>query len=130
MNSYSYDEIAVGQSESFTVSLGMEQMALFCDITGDTNPLHTEHNVAYGMLTAAYLSTLAGMYLPGERSLVHGVSVEFPNPLQLSRTRNLTVSGTVTDKNDTFRLLTLKVSVTDDEGKKYLRGSMKVGVRA
>jgi hypothetical protein len=128
VNRYTFDEIAVGQSERFAVAAGAEQMKLFREITGDENPLHTEHNVAYGLLTAAYLSTLAGMYLPGERSLILSVSIEFPNRLELSATRELQVEGTVVDKNDAFKLLTLKVTITAD-GKKVLRGSMKVGVR-
>lgn len=129
MNNYTYEEIEVGQTASFIVEIGTEQLKMFRDITGDLNPLHTEQNIAYGMLTASYLSTLAGMYLPGERSLIHGVSVEFPNKLELSCTRELSVTGTVTDKNDTFKLLTLKVTISDNDGTKYLRGNMKVGVR-
>jgi acyl dehydratase len=130
VKTYAYDSIAVGQTERFSVTVGPEQMAMFRVITGDENSLHTEHNVAYGLLTASYLSTLAGMHLPGDPALIHGVSVEFPRPLQLASPKELSVAGTVIEKNDTFKFITIKVSISDDAGRKYLRGSMKVGFRA
>jgi hypothetical protein len=130
MKHYTYDEITVGQVESFTATVGAEQMELFRRLTGDENPLHTEHGVVYGLLTASYLSTLAGMYLPGERALIHGVSVEFPTRFDLDKARRISITGKVAEKADNFNLLTLKVTITDESGGKLLRGSMKVGVRA
>jgi len=130
VNVYTYDEIAVGQEERFTATLYKEQMALFAQITGDLNPRHTEQNVVYGMLTGSFLSTLAGMYLPGKYSLIQTVRLEFLNPAIIPAEGGLpiTVSGTVTDKEDRFRLLTLKVSVCGEDGTKFLSGSMKVKV--
>ena len=40
MNTYTYEEIAIGQKESFTAALTAEQMEQFRQITGDDNPLH------------------------------------------------------------------------------------------
>jgi 3-hydroxybutyryl-CoA dehydratase len=133
VNSFAYDDIAVGQVASFTAMVGPEQMKMFCDTTGDINPLHTEQGVVYGMLTASYLSTLAGVYLPGKHALIYSVNVEFPNRFDLNtevgESRCITVIGKVVEKIDSFKLLVLKVTITDDVGKKILRGSMKVGVR-
>lgn len=138
MNTYTFDRISLGHTESFPVHVGPEEMALFCRLTGDRNPLHTsgdyarsrgyDGEVAYGMLTASFLSTLAGMYLPGERSLLQEVEVKFVKPLVPGEGLDLTVSGTVTEKHDLFRRLTVKVTVTGADGSKYLRGTMKVGV--
>lgn len=138
MNTYTFDQIPVGHTESFTAHLGVEEMDLFARITGDVNPLHTDpgyarsrgyaDRVAYGMLTSAYLSTLAGMYLPGERSLLQEVEVKFVNPVIPGDGIDLTVTGTVTEKHELFRRLTVKVAITGEDGTKYLRGTMKVGV--
>lgn len=138
MNTYTFDQIRVGHTESFTARLGPEEMDLFARITGDVNPLHTDagyarsrgyaDRVAYGMLTSAYLSTLAGMYLPGERSLLQEVEVKFVRPVIPGEGIVLTVTGTVTEKHELFRRLTVKVAVTGEDGVKYLRGTMKVGV--
>ncbi|MCR5627418.1 MAG: MaoC family dehydratase [Lachnospiraceae bacterium] len=136
MNTYTFDEISVGQTESFTVRLTDKEMDAFREITGDINPLHKDDayaaekghksRVAFGMLTASYLSTLAGVYMPGERSLIQSVEIKFSQPVYPGD--ELTVSGEVTEKNDTFNLIKVKVSVRNQEGKKVLKGSMQIGV--
>ena len=129
MKTCRYDEIAIGHTDAFQATIGLDEMVLFEKLTGDRNPLHTQKKVCYGLLTSSFLSTLAGMYVPGERALIHGVDVEFPRPLVVSEDRTITVKGVVVEKSDAFKLLTIKVTITDDSGEKILRGKMKVGVR-
>lgn len=133
---YSYEDINVGQTESFEVKVTEEMMQKFCQISGDINPLHCDSEyarlkgyqdkVAYGMLTATFLSTLAGVWLPGEKSLIHQVEAEFPNPVYIGD--SLKVEGTVKEKNDTFRFIILKVIIKNQDGKKVLRGKMRIQV--
>ena len=90
-NAYGYGEIREGQTECFRVEVTAEKMELFEAITGDQNPLHLDDGfarqmgydgrVAYGMLTASFYSTLAGMYLPGRWSLIHSVEAKFLRPV-------------------------------------------------
>ena len=136
MNHYSYEEIVEGQKESFSVVVKEEMLKSFEDITEDHNPLHCsaeyaqekgyKQKVAYGMLTASFLSTLAGELLPGEKSLIHRVEVEFPGPVYVGDT--LLVEGVVQAKNDLFHTLELKVSARNQENVKVLRGKMRVQV--
>lgn len=136
MKHYSYEEIVEGQKEVFSVTVTEEMLDSFEQITGDHNPLHRDseyarnkgykEKVAYGMLTASFLSTLAGVFLPGERSLIHKVEVEFPKPVYVGDT--LMVEGVVKEKNDLFKLLELKVTVKNQDGIKVLRGKMRVQV--
>lgn len=42
MNKYTYDEINLGQEESFSVTVTESMMEKFRDITGDINPLHND----------------------------------------------------------------------------------------
>lgn len=138
MNSYSFDEIEVGMEESFQVTVTPKMLERFREITGDVNPLHTdeafakakgyESCVVYGMLTASFLSTLAGVYLPGEKSLIHSVETKFVKPVFAGDT--LTIKGKVTEKNDLFPVFTLKVVITNQKNEKVLRGSMQIGVMA
>lgn len=138
MNRYSFEEIQPGMEESFQVVITPDMLEKFKAITGDVNPLHTDEafakekgydgRVAYGMLTASFLSTLAGVYLPGERSLIHGVETKFVKPVFVGDT--LTVAGRVSDKNELFPVFTLKVTITNQKGEKVLRGSMQIGVLA
>ena len=136
MKAYLYEEIQVGQEEHFEVTVTKTMLEQFLAITGDVNPLHNDEayakkqghpdKVAFGMLTASYLSTLAGVYLPGKYSLIHEVEVKFAKPVYAGDV--LKVSGTVTEKNDTFRLFWMKVTITNQKGEKVLRGKMRVGV--
>jgi acyl dehydratase len=141
MNSFTFETIKVGQTAKFTAVITDETMAAFREITGDRNPLHCdgayaarrgyEGRVVYGMLTASYLSTLAGMYLPGERSLIQQVKIDFLEPVILplaSGGTNITVFGEVTKKHEEFKRLTIDYSISDATGVKLARGTMKAGV--
>jgi len=136
MNRYRFEDIKVGSKESFTVKITEEMMNSFRNITGDINPLHTDDDfaekkgfdgkVAYGMLTASFLSTLAGVYLPGENSLIRQVEVKFKKPVFPGD--ELTVTGEVSDVNEEFKIFDMKVTVVNAAGDKVLRGTMQMGV--
>ncbi len=136
MNRYTYEELYVGLKESFSVRVSGEDMDRFRQITGDDNPLHCDEKfagekghkgkVVYGMLTASYLSTLAGIYLPGEKSLIHKAEIMLEAPVYEGD--ELTVSGEVKEKNDTFRFIILKVMIKNQDGKKVLKGKMQIGI--
>ncbi len=136
MNDFRYEEIKTGHKESFTVNITEEMMSAFRQITGDINPLHNDEDyakeqghkgrVAYGMLTASLLSTLAGVYIPGKRSLIHEVKIKFAKPVYIGDT--LTIEGEVEEKNDTYSLLMLKVTIRNQDGNKVCRANMQVAV--
>ena len=135
MNHYSISDLSIGHKESFTTEITSEMFDKFREITGDINPLHNDESfakclgyrggVAFGMLTASFLSTLAGVYLPGERSLIHSVETKFTKPVYIGDV--LTVSGEVSEIHDTVGQIVLKVEIKNQNGEKVLRGKMKVG---
>ncbi|MFW5669379.1 MAG: MaoC/PaaZ C-terminal domain-containing protein [Acetivibrio ethanolgignens] len=137
MNFYRYEEIKIGTEEKFEVTVTEEMLEKFRDITGDINPLHCDKNfavrqghpseVVYGMLTASFYSTLGGIYLPGKYCLIHSVEVKFAGPVYIGD--RLFIEGKVVEKNDTFKLLTIKVTIRNQDGKKVSRGIMKAGVQ-
>ncbi len=134
MNEYRYEEIETGHKESFTVTVTEEMMDSFRTMTGDINPLHNDEEyagskghpgrVVYGMLTASLLSTLAGVYLPGKRSLIQEVKIKFAKPVYIGDT--LTVEGVVEEKHDVYSLLMLKVTIRNQNGEKVCRAKMQV----
>lgn len=136
MNRWKYEELEVGHEEKFQVTITEEMLNQFCMITGDDNPLHRDADfakkrgfpsrVAYGMLSAGFLSTLAGVYLPGENSLIHEVEAKFIKPVLIGDT--LEIRGNVTECNDLFHQITIKVQILNQHGDKVLRGKMKVGI--
>ncbi|SET26500.1 3-hydroxybutyryl-CoA dehydratase [Pseudobutyrivibrio sp. C4] len=134
MNNYTFDELNVGMTESFKVSITEAMLDAFKGITGDVNPLHNDEEfakekghpgrVAYGMLTASFLSTLAGVYIPGERSLIQQVETKFAKPVYIGD--ELTVTGEITELVESVQRLELKVTITNQDGKKVLRGTMGI----
>lgn len=136
MNTYTFDEINIGQKESFTVTVTEAQRDKFREITDDVNPLHNdieyaksmghEKCVVFGMLTASYLSTLAGVYLPGKNSLIQKTEVNFRKPVYIGDT--LTISGEVTDKSETFKLIEVKIEIKNQDGVKVVKGKMEIAV--
>ena len=136
MNNYTIDEIKIGDEVSFLYEITEEKMNMFMKITGDINPLHTDieyakekgysEKVVYGMLTSSILSTLAGIYMPGEHSLIHSIEINFVRPVFLSRCP-LEVNAKVVEKDDRFNTIKLKYQILDSKLEKVLRGNMIIG---
>lgn len=136
MNNYTYEEIEIGLTESFSVTVTEEMQDSFRAMTGDINPLHSSEEfakakgydgiVVFGMLTASLYSTLAGVYLPGERSLVHSCETKFMKPVYIGDT--LTVEGKVDEKNDTYGLIRIKAVIKNQNGVKVSKASIQVGL--
>lgn len=136
MNHYTLAEMTPGLTEEFTVTVTEEMMDAFCAITGDVSPIHMDAEyakgrgyagrVVYGMLGASFFSTLAGVYLPGEHCLLHSVEARFARPVFIGDT--LTVTGKVTEVNDTFGEITVKAVIENQNGQKVTRGLIKAGV--
>ena len=82
--------------------------------------------VVFGMLSASFLSTLAGMYLPGEHSLIHSVEIKLRKPVYIGDT--LQICGTVSDKSDAVKIIQVKFVMTNQDGVKVAKGEMQIGV--
>ena len=141
MNEYTYDDILIGMTESFSKRITPEMEDAFRAITGDENPLHKddvyavqvsggkfERHVAFGMLTASLYSTVAGMYLPGKYSLIISLeNVDFKKPVFAGD--ELFVTATVKDKQDDLHLIILDVVIRNQNNKVVSKASMKVLVQ-
>lgn len=136
MNEYRFEEIEEGLKESFSVSITEEMIDSFRALSGDVNPLHSDADyaktkgypdrVCFGMLTASFLSTMAGVYLPGKYSLIQSVEVKFSKPVFAGD--EICFTGKVTEKNDTFRFIRVKVDGINQNGEKKLKAVMQIGV--
>lgn len=136
MNHYTLAEMQPGLTESFTVTVTQEMMDTFLNLTGDCSPIHVDEDyakgrgypgrVVYGMLGASFFSTLAGVYLPGEHCLLHGVDCKFARPVFVGDT--LTISGTVTHVSEAVSEAEIKATITNQDGKKVTRGVIRAGL--
>lgn len=135
MNEYKFNDLSIGVQESFIHIITSEDLRRFLAITGDVNPLHNDDafarnynfssKVVYGMLSASLISTLGGVYLPGKYCLIQQVEIKFTSPVYIGDT--LTVLGTVKELNESVRQAVIKVEIKNQEGKKVVRGNLKVG---
>lgn len=76
---------------SFDVDVTVESARQFAQLSGDWNPLHTDSDYArrtaygriilHGAFSAGLLSRLAGMHLPGQECLLHGMRLRFLAPI-------------------------------------------------
>ncbi len=135
MNKYTFEELSIGQSESFEVTVTSEMMDSFLKISGDCNPLHNdeefarsqgyEQKVVYGLLTASFISKLVGVLLPGEKCLLQGLEVKFLRPVYAGDT--LTVTGSVDELHESVKRASIKVLIVNQNDKKVLKGKAEVG---
>ncbi len=137
INEYKFEDIKLGMEVTFEANITEETLTKFKEISGDINPLHNDREfamkkgfqdkVVYGGGVSAFLSTLAGVYLPGKNSLIHSEEILFKKPVYL-KDCPLTVKGKVIEINEMFKQFTIAFSFINQKGEKVCRGTMKVGV--
>lgn len=138
MNEYGIKEIQIGMSESFSKEITSEMEQIFRTLSGDENPLHKDDvfaqqiskgkykkHVTFGMLTACFYSTIAGMYLPGKYCLIHSFDeISFLKPVFVGDV--LKISGEVVDKDESLNLIKIKVTIKNQDDKTVSRAKMKI----
>ena len=136
MNSYSWEQLRVGLAADFDVTVDDEMMARFYATTGDANPLHLDaeyasgrgfrSRVVYGMLTASFYSTLAGVHLPGRRCLLHGVKVDFNAPVYVGD--RLRVRGQIAHLSEAYRQIELACDITNQRAEVVSKARVRCGL--
>lgn len=136
MNNYKFDEISVGLEQHFSVTVDADKLDKFLEISGDTNPLHTDREyskskgfadrVVYGMLTSSFYSALVGVYLPGLYSVLQGVDIQFSKPVYIED--KLKISGKVSYINEAYKQIEIKAFIANQNNEKVSKATIKVGV--
>ena len=130
-----YEEIKIGDVYSFEKTLTKKDVLDFAKLTGDHNKLHVDEefgknskfkqNITHGMLAGSLFSTIIGMHCPGENGLYISQTLNFKTPIFYGD--KLLVKGTVTNKNDSVKLITLKTEILK-ENKVAISGEAKAMV--
>jgi len=112
-----YHDIKIGAVYQFVKLISDDDLNAFARLTGDFNPLHCDRaygektqfhrNIVHGMFIGSLFSTLVGMYCPGEKCLYLSQTLRFKKPIFVGD--EVVVRGTVTDKSDSVRVITLKM---------------------
>jgi len=136
MNSYKFDDISVGLEEHFIVKVDADKLDKFLEISGDTNPLHTDSEyskskgfvdrVVYGMLTSSFFSTLVGVYLPGKYCILQSIDIKFSKPVYIDDI--LTITGKVSYINEAYKQLEIKAVIINQDNIKVSKSTIRVGV--
>jgi len=90
------EDMSVGMTAVYTRTVTEADIVLFCGISGDTNPVHLDHEfakntifkgrIAHGMLTASFISTVLGTKLPGPGCIYVSQSLKFRAPVHIGQT--------------------------------------------
>jgi len=134
---YTFENLFVGQKANFFKKIDSALVNDFAKISGDFNPLHMSEEyasttnfgkrVCHGMLLASFFSQLVGMYLPGKNSLYFSQTLNFRNPCFIDD--NITIEGEIIEKKSNVKLIILKTTIHNQDGKCLIDGIAKVIVR-
>ena len=137
LSKYTFDEIEIGLTKQFQITITESMVDDFAKLSGDFNPLHTDNEyaissgfhgkVCHGMLLGSFFSRLIGMYLPGKHALHFSQSLKFVNPCIINE--KVTVKGEVLDKSAASKIITIKSTITNTSKKMIVDGTAYVKVR-
>jgi len=129
-----YSDIKMGQTAEVTHTITENDIQTFGDLSGDYNPLHFneewakttmfEGRIAHGLLSASFISTAIGMYLPGPGTIYMSQNMRFLGPVRIGDTVKAHVE--VVSLNDEKQRVTLKTTCTNQKGKLVLDGEALV----
>jgi|TARA_B100000953_G_scaffold197510_1_gene162757 acyl dehydratase len=132
-----FDEIEVGLTRQFQITITESMVDDFAKLTGDFSPIHIDEDyartttfqrrVVHGMLLASFLSRMDGMYLPGKHALYFSQSLDFRYPCFIGDI--ITVSSIVVDKSQSTKILKIESKITNQDNKIILSGVGRVIVR-
>ena len=128
-----FKEIQIGDSASIERVICLKDIETFSSLTGDKNPLHVDQSfaerskfgsrVAHGMLTSSFISTLIGVTLPGEGSIITNISLDFRKPVFIDD--SLCASIEVTKKIGLLKQVHFKIKISNQHSEVVISGVVK-----
>ncbi len=120
INGYFFEDLSVGQTAVFAKTVSEADIAAFAGVSGDFNPVHINEEfakntmfkgrIAHGMLSAAFISTVFGMKMPGPGAIYVSQLLKFKAPVKIGDTveAKVEVTGLVPEK----KFVTFKTTCT------------------
>ncbi len=105
-----FEDLKEGMRDAYAKTITDADVITFAGISGDTNPVHLNHEfasetlfegqVAHGMLTASFISTVIGTKLPGPGCIYVSQNLRFMAPVKVGDTvtATCTVSRLIPEK--------------------------------
>jgi phosphate acetyltransferase len=98
-----FDEIRVGDTETLSRTISMNDIEIYGAVSGDANPVHFnpefarsvrfEGVTAHSMMTAGLISNLLGNRLPGPGTVYVGQELRFERPVLAGDTIEVTITA-------------------------------------
>ena len=137
LSELNFNEIEIGDSREFKITITNSMIDEFAKLSGDFNPLHVDEKyaqttkfgkrVVHGMLLASFLSQMVGMYLPGKHALYSSQTLEFHNPCFVGN--EIIVTSKVIDKSQSTKIIKIESKISNEENKLLLYGVGRIVVR-
>jgi len=134
LQNYTYDEITIGQTASYSKTLSEDDLVLFAAVSGDVNPVHLdpefaattlfEERIGHGAWTGSIISAAIALELPGPGSIYLGQNLSFRAPVKIGDT--ITINLEVTEKKDHKKLVSLSTIAVNQHGKVIAKGSAEI----
>lgn len=96
LHGYYFEDLEVGMHDVYAKTITDTDIVVFAGISGDTNPVHLNHEfaagtmfegrIAHGMLSAGFISTVIGTKLPGPGCIYVGQTLKFKAPVRVGDT--------------------------------------------
>lgn len=96
LHGYYFEDLEVGMHDVFAKTITDTDIVVFAGISGDTNPVHLNHEfasqtmfegrIAHGMLSAGFISTVIGTKMPGPGCIYVAQSLKFKAPVRVGDT--------------------------------------------
>jgi acyl dehydratase len=134
LSNYTYDEISIGQTATYSKTLTENDLVLFAAVSGDVNPVHLDaefaastifkERIGHGAWTGSIISAALALELPGPGTIYLGQNLSFRAPVKIGDT--VTINLEVTDKKDSKNFVTLSTIAVNQHGKTIAKGSAEV----
>jgi 3-hydroxybutyryl-CoA dehydratase len=123
--------VKIGQRVEFTKTVTAEDIQKFAEVTGDTNPLHSDPEyakktrfgecIAHGMLSAGFISAVLGTKLAPHACAVYlSQTLRFIRPVKVGDT--ITAIANVKGVEDEKRTFTIETACVNQNGESVVKG--------
>jgi len=128
-----FEDLEEGMRGAYAKTITDADVITFAGISGDTNPVHLNHEfasetmfegqIAHGMLTASFISTVIGTKLPGPGCIYVSQNLRFKAPVKVGDT--VTATCTVSKMIPEKRMIEME-TVCSVGGKPVLDGQAMI----
>ena len=125
-----FSEFELGQSFVRQIKVTKTLLNLFGELAQDFNPLHVNEDyakqkgfqgrVAYGNILGLMISALVGESLKESQMMLINQSINYKAPVFIED--DITLTAKISDKNDVFEVIELKLEFRNQENKLVAKG--------